>query len=136
MQKLLSTVAIVCSLLVVLVFACWMNLISYITAGNLIKTKIYIYLYMYYEILIYWVLLPHFSFKLPLFRQCFFFPSTIFFFIYLFFNRNLESLWKEQLKGILLNIYVFNWISFTKLYSLLATFVNTQETFERCERWY
>ena len=37
---------------------------------------------------------------------------------------------KEQLKCILLNIYVFNLINFTKLYSLLATFVNTQETFQ------
>ena len=37
---------------------------------------------------------------------------------------------KEQLKGILLNIYVFNLINFTKLYSLLATSVNTQETFQ------
>ena len=39
-KKLLSTAAHMCFLLVVLAFVCWMNLISYITAGNLI-TKIY-----------------------------------------------------------------------------------------------
>ena len=32
----------------------------------------------------------------------------------------------------MLNIYIFNLINFTKLCSLLATFVNTQETFQRC----
>ena len=40
-----------------------------------------------------------------------------------------KSLRKQQLRGILLNTYVSNLINFTKLCSLLATFVNTQETF-------
>ena len=95
-------------------------------------------LYMYYEILIYWVPLAHFSLTLPLIRQSFFlfllflalFPISLkpkLFYQYLF-----ESLRKQQLRGILLNIYVFNLINFTKLCSLLATFVNTQETFQRC----
>ena len=58
-----------------------------------------------------------------------------FFFYYkakLFYEYLSESLRKQQLRGILLNIYVFNLINFTKLCSLLATFVNTQETFQRC----
>ena len=41
------------------------------------------------------------------------------------------SLQKQQLRGILLNIYVFNLTNSTKLCSLLTTFVNTQETFQR-----
>ena len=32
----------------------------------------------------------------------------------------------------MLNMYVFNLITFTKLFSLLATFFNTQQTFQRC----
>ena len=87
---------------------------------------------MYYEILIYEVILVHFSFTLPLIRQCFFlflfFPVSFFTFFlkpkqfcqYLF-----ENLQKQQLRVILLNIYVFNLINFTKLFSLLATFFNT-----------
>ena len=96
------------------------------------------YLYIYYKILIYWVLLAHFSFMLPLIRQCFFLFLQIFCFIFYFFKPKLfhqylfESLQKQQLRVILLNIYVFNLINFTKLCSLLATFVNTQETFQRC----
>ena len=34
-------------------------------------------------------------------------------------------------RGILLNIYVFNLMNFTKFCSLLATFVNAQETIQR-----
>ena len=34
-------------------------------------------------------------------------------------------------RGILLNIYVFNLMNFTKLFSLLATFANAQETYQR-----
>ena len=49
----------------------------------------------------------------------------------LIYQDLLESLRKQQLRGVLLNIYVFNLINFTKLCSLLATFVNTQETFQR-----
>ena len=98
----------------------------------------FMYLYIYYEILIYWVLLAHFSFMLPLIRQCFFLFLQFFCFIFYFFKPKLfhqylfESLQKQQLRVILLNIYVFNLINFTKLCSLLATFVNTQETFQRC----
>ena len=59
-------------------------------------------------------------------------------FIFYFFKPKilyqylLESLRKQQLRGILLNIYVFNFINFTKLCSLLATFGKTKETFQRC----
>ena len=58
-----------------------------------------------------------------------------FFFFYkakLFYEYLSESLRKQQLRGILLNIYVFNFINFTKLCSLLATFGKTKETFQRC----
>ena len=97
----------------------------------LLKLK-FVYLYMYYEILIYWALLAHFSFMLPLIRQCFFLFllfsgffflfcfSFLFFFKPKFFDQYLfESLRKQQLRDILLNIYVFHLINFTKLYSLL-----------------
>ena len=42
-----------------------------------------------------------------------------------------EYLWKQQLRGILVNMYVFHLMNFTKLCTLLATFVYTQETFQR-----
>ena len=45
-KKLLSVVALVCFLLAVLVFVFSMDFISYITVGNLIKTKIYIFLHV------------------------------------------------------------------------------------------
>ena len=45
-KKFFSTVALVYFLPVVLVFVCWMNLVSYITAGNPIKTKIYLIMYV------------------------------------------------------------------------------------------
>ena len=48
----------------------------------------------------------------------------------MFYQCLFESLRKQQLRGILLNICVFNFIVFTKLCSLLVTFVNTQETFQ------
>ena len=48
----------------------------------------------------------------------------------LFYQYLFESLPKQQLRGILLNIYVFNLINFTRLCSLLASFINTQETFQ------
>ena len=91
---------------------------------------------MYYEILIYWVLLAHFYLSLPLF----FFLFVLFFLFYLFvffklklFHQYLfESLRKLQLRNILLNIYVFNLIKFTKLCSLLVTFVNNQKNFQCC----
>ena len=69
---------------------------------------------------------------LPLIRQCFFLFLLFSFFKPKLFHQYLfESLRKQQLRGILLNIYVFNLINFTKLCSLLATFFNTQETFQR-----
>ena len=49
----------------------------------------------------------------------------------MFYQYLLESLQKQQLRIILLNIYVFSLINFTKLCSLLATFVDTQEDFQR-----
>ena len=53
----------------------------------------FIYLYMYYEILVYWVLLAHFVFTLLLIVQCFFLLLLFFCFIYLFFfNRSLFKL--------------------------------------------
>ena len=92
---------------------------------------------MYYEILTYWVLLVYFSFTLSLIRQCFFLYLLFFCFIYFFFFKPklfyqylFESLPKQQLRGILQNIYVFNLINFTRLCSLLVSFINTQETFQ------
>ena len=41
-----SSAALVYFLLVVLAFICLMNFISYTTAGNLIKTKIYTFIYV------------------------------------------------------------------------------------------
>ena len=45
---------------------------------------------MYYEKLIYWVLLAHFSLTLPLFRRCFFSTCTffLFFFFLILLNQN------------------------------------------------
>ena len=66
---------------------------------------------------------------------CCYFFSVLFF---IFFKPKLshqylfESLRKQQLRGILLIIYVFNLINFTKLCSLLAIFVNTREIFQCC----
>ena len=45
-KKVYSTVALACFLVVILVFVCSMNLISSITAGNLMKNKIYIFNYV------------------------------------------------------------------------------------------
>ena len=137
LKKSLSTVALVCFLLVVLIFICWMNLLSYITAGNLMKTKIYIFIYLLWNT----NLLSSFSslfFYATTNYAMFFSGSTIFLFYFLFFKPKLfyqyffKSLRKQQLRVILLNIYIFNLINFTKLCSLLATFFNTQETFQRC----
>ena len=64
----------------------------------------------------------------------FFSPSTFFLFLFnfvkskLFYQYLFESLRKQQSRGILLNMYVFNLI---KLCRLLATFFNTQKTFQR-----
>ena len=48
----------------------------------------------------------------------------------MFYQYLFETLRKQQLRGILLNTYVFNLINFTKLFSLLVIFVNIQETFQ------
>ena len=70
---------------------------------------------------------------LPLIRQCFILFLVFFcfiFYIQYLYQYLFESLRKQQLRGTLLNIYVFNLINFTILCSLLATFFNTQETFQ------
>ena len=59
----------------------------------------------------------------------FFFFSIFFFKPKLFYQYLFESLQKEQLRGILLNIYIFNLIILNN--ALLATFINNQETFQR-----
>ena len=81
------------------------------------------YLYMSYEILIYWGLLTHFSFMLLL--QWFFLFALFFVFIFIFFK---PKWFYQYLLSIPIN--VFNLINFTKLCRLLATIVNTQETFK------
>ena len=48
----------------------------------------------------------------------------------MFYQYLFGSLQKQKSRGIQLNIYVFSLINFTKLSSLLTTFVNTQETFQ------
>ena len=130
MKKLLSTVALDCFLLIVLVFVCWMNFISYIAAGNLIKTKIYVFIHVLWNT----YLLSSFS---PLFFSFLFFFLLFFsvlFFIFfepkLFYQYLFESIRKQQLRGILLNMYVFILINFTKLRRFLAIFLSTQETFQ------
>ena len=80
LKKHLSTVALVCFLLIVLVFVCWMNLISYITAGNLIKTKIYIFIYVLWNTYLLSSFSSLFFFTLPLIRQWFFLLFFCFFF--------------------------------------------------------
>ena len=137
MKKLLSTVALVCFLLIVLVFVCWMNFISYITAGNLIKTKIYVFIHVLWNTYLLSSFSPlffSFVFFFLLFFSVFTFFSVLFFIFFepkLFYQYLFESIRKQQLRGILLNMYVFNLISFTILCSLLATFSYTQQTFQR-----
>ena len=93
-------------LLIILVFFCSINLTSCITAGNLIKTKNYLFIYKilftYYEILIYWVLLAHL-----LLLHYYHLDITIMFFCFLFeyFKPNLfyryffETLQKQKLRA-------------------------------------
>ena len=68
-----------------------------------------------------------------MFLFCFYFFSIFCFFFFfkpkLFYQYLFESLQKEQLRGILLNIYIFNLIILNN--ALLATFINNQETFQR-----
>ena len=121
-EKCLSIVALVCFLLVELVFLCWMNLLSYITAGNLIKTEIYMFIYVLWNT----NLLSSFSshsfyvtINQTMFFYCFyFFPVFCFIFLKpkLFYQYLFESLQKQQLRGILLNMYAFSLINFTKLF--------------------
>ena len=131
--KLISTVALVWFSSYLSSFVEW---ILYLILLQEIWLKLkFMYSYMYYEILIYWVLLADFSITLPLNGQCFFLFLHFFCFIFylfkptLFYQYLLKSLRKQQFGGILLTIYVFNLINFTNLCSLLATFLNTQETF-------
>ena len=129
-KKFVSTVALVCFLLVVLVFVCWINLISYITAVNLIKSK-FIYLYMYYEILIYWVLLAHFSFMLPLIRQCSFLFLLFFLFFSLFFLWSEIVLstpfWKVTKAVIKRHFAKYLYFQFDKLYKVMQSFSNIRQ---------
>ena len=84
------------------------------------------YLYMSYEILIYWGLWTHFSSMLLLVWQWFFLFVLFFcFHFYLFFKPK----WFYQYL-LSISINVFNLINFTKLCRLLAKIVNTQETFK------
>ena len=86
------------------------------------------YLCMYYETLICWFLLALFSLTLLLFRQCFFLLLLFFCFFLNFVKPKLfcqyffESLRKQQLRGILLNMYLFNFINFTNLCKLLCLY--------------
>ena len=120
LKKLLSTVALVCFFLSYL--PSFVDSILYLILLPEIWLKLkFTYWYMYYEILIYWVLLAHFSFTLPLIRQCLF--LFLFFFCFLlnffkpkfFYQYLFKSLRKQQLRGILLNMYVFNLINFAKI---------------------
>ena len=111
----------------------------------------FIYFYMYYEILIYWVILAHFSFALPLFKQCFFLFLLLVCCLFkifkpkLFFQYLLKSLRKQQLRGILLNMCAFNLINFAKLYSNVVVrviwrreVVRSQKTVKQrcvCQHW-
>ena len=129
-KKFVSTVALVCFLLVVLVFVCWINLISYITAVNLVNSK-FIYLYMYYEILIYWVLLAHFSFMLPLIRQCSFLFLLFFLFFSLFFLWSEIVLstrfWKVTKAVIKRHFAKYLYFQFDKLYKVMQSFSNIRQ---------
>ena len=117
----------------------------YITAGNLTKTKIYIFINVLWNT-IYWAFLAYFSVTLPLLPL---FSVTIIFTVFFsgfchcffsFFNfvkpklsyQHLsENLRKQQLRGILLNMYVFNLIRFSKLSRFLVIFFDIQQTFQR-----
>ena len=96
-----------------------------LTAGNLIKIKIYIHIYVCSMNIN--RLIAHFPLTLPLSRQCFFLLLFFSVFFSNFFKPNLfdqclfKSLRKQQLRRILLNMYVFKLISFNKLCSHLAT---------------
>ena len=84
------------------------------------------YLYMSYEILIYWGLWTHFSSMLLLVWQWFF--LFVLFFCFRFYLFFLPKWFYQYLLSISIN--VFNLINFTKLCRVLATIVNTQETFK------
>ena len=132
--RLLSAVALVCFLSYLPSFLEWVKYL-------IVLLKIWLklkFIYVYYEIIIYWVLLALFSLILPLFRKCFFLFLffSVFFFNFLkpklFYKYLFKSWWKQHWRGILLNMYVFNLINFTKLCSLLATFFNSQQMFQHC----
>ena len=76
------------------------------------------YLYIYYEILIYRVLLAPFSFALPLIRQCFFL-FLLFLVFYFFYTEIVLSVPFRKLRK-----------AAAKRYSTTA-FISTQETFQR-----
>ena len=102
-----------------------MNLISNIIAANLIKAKIHIFIYALWN--------TYFlsSFSSLLFLFVFFFCLIFDFFKpKLFYQYLFESSRKQQLRGILLNIHIFNLINSKKLCISSATFFNSQETFQ------
>ena len=130
-KKLLSTVALVCFILVVRVSVCWMNFISYIIAGNLTKTRFYIFIYVLWNINLLSSFTSLFSYVYSYFFSVFFFLKN-FVKPKLFYQYLFESLRKQQLRGILLNMYFFILINFTKSCRLLATFFKTNKTFQHC----
>ena len=99
-----------------------MNLISYITAGNLIKIKINVFIYVLWNT---YLLRSFNSLSFMLLLQWFFLFALFFVFIFIFFK---PKWFYQYLLSIPIN--VFNLINFTKLCRLLATIVNTQETFK------
>ena len=77
LKKLLSTVALVCFILVVRVSVCWMNFISYIIAGNLTKTRFYIFIYVLWNINLLSSFTSLFSYVYSYFFSVFFFLKTL-----------------------------------------------------------
>ena len=101
---------------------------------------------MYYEILFtelfQLTFLLHYHYYhylvLPLFLLFFFSGFCHCFFLFfnfvkpkLSYQHLFENLRKQQLRGILLNMYVFNLIRFSKLSRFLVIFFDIQQTFQR-----
>ena len=102
-----------------------MNLISYITAGNLIKIKINVFIYVLWNTYLLRSLNSLFLYVTISLTMIFSVCTFFCFHFYLFFK---PKWFYQYLLSIPIN--VFNLINFTKLCRLLATIVNTQETFK------